>query len=104
MRKAKQLRPLLLRRVTGHSMMPILPPRTLVFGWSYFQRIKPGQVVVLEHDGIEKIKRVEKIEDDKVFVLGDHPLASTDSRHFGWLPKNLIKAVIVWPRTSPREG
>lgn len=104
MSKLRRSGPLVLRRVMGHSMLPILPPRTLVFGWPYFRRVKPGQVVVLEHDGIEKIKRVDKIEDGKVYVLGDHPVASTDSRHFGWLSQDLVKAVIIWPRTKPREG
>jgi type IV secretory pathway protease TraF len=83
-------------------MVPILPPKTLVLGWRYFRRVKPGQVVVVEHEGIEKIKRVTEIKGGKVFLLGDHPETSTDSRHFGWLPRDLVKAVIVWPRTDPR--
>lgn len=94
--------PVVIRRVMGHSMVPILPPRTLVFGWRYFWRVKPGQVVVIEHDGIEKIKRIDQIEAEKIYVLGEHPEESTDSRHFGWLPQDTIKAVIVWPRTTPR--
>lgn len=88
----------------GHSMLPILPPRTLVFGWSYFRKVKPGQVVVLEHDGIEKVKRIDQVKDGKVYVLGDYLAASTDSRHFGWIPLALVKAIIIWPRTKPRES
>lgn len=102
MKKQSGFWPVIIRRVVGHSMVPILPPRTLVFGWRYFWRIHPGQVVVVEHDGIEKIKRIQKIKDNRVYILGDHPETSTDSRHFGWLPKDLVKAVVVWPRTSPR--
>lgn len=102
MNKRWQAWPVVIRRVMGHSMVPILPPHTLVFGWRYFWRIKPGQVVVIEHDGIEKIKRIDQVEAEKIYVLGEHPDASTDSRHFGWLPQDAIKAVIVWPRTTPR--
>lgn len=102
MSKHERFWPILIRRVVGHSMVPILPPHTLVFGWRYFARIRPGQVVVVEHDGMEKIKRVEQVEQNKVYILGDHPETSTDSRHFGWLQKDLIKAVVVWPRTNPR--
>ncbi|HSX46586.1 MAG TPA: nickel-type superoxide dismutase maturation protease [Patescibacteria group bacterium] len=93
--------PLLIRRVVGHSMVPILPPKTLVFGLRYFRKLKPGEVVVVEHEGLEKIKRIDQIENDQVFLLGDHPETSTDSRHFGWLPLEAIKAKIVWPRTRP---
>lgn len=84
--------------------MPILPPRTLVFGWCYYRHLKPGHVVVIEHAGVEKVKRIDQIQDDKIYVLGEHPETSTDSRHFGWLPKDLVRAVIIWPRTHPREG
>ena len=104
MKQRRKVSPFIIRRVVGHSMVPILPPKTLVFGWRYFFRVRPGQVVVVEHDGMEKIKRVEKIEADRVYILGDHPETSTDSRHFGWLSQDLVKAVVVWPRTSPREG
>lgn len=102
MKKHDGFWPILVRRVVGHSMVPILPPKTLVFGWRYFGRIKPGQVVVVEHEGLEKIKRIDQVEKGRVYVLGDHPETSTDSRHFGWLPQDMVKAVVVWPRTSPR--
>ena len=91
---------LLIRRIVGHSMIPVLPPGTLVFGIRYYRKLKPGHVVVVNHEGKEKIKRIEKIKDNQIFILGDHPETSTDSRQFGWLGKNQITARIFWPRSK----
>lgn len=82
-------------------MVPVLPPRTLVFGSRHFRNLKPGNVVVVNHNGKEKIKRISEVKDNQVFLLGDHPETSTDSRHFGWLPITAVKAKIIWPRTKP---
>lgn len=81
-------------------MIPVLPPGTLVFGIRYYRKLKPGHVVVVNHEGKEKIKRIEKIKDSQIFILGDHPETSTDSRQFGWLEKNQVTARIFWPRTK----
>lgn len=91
---------LLVRRIVGHSMLPVLPPGTLVLGLKWIRKLRPGMVVVIVHDGKEKIKRIDKIKTNKIFVTGDHEVASTDSRHFGWIPKNVVKAKIVWPQTK----
>lgn len=79
-------------------MVPTLPPNTLVIGLRWRQ-IKPGHVVVATHDDKEKIKRIEDMRDDEVFLVGDHPESSTDSRHFGWLPTEDVLVRIIWPRT-----
>lgn len=81
-------------------MIPVLPPKTLVLGSGYFRKLKIGHVVVISHDGKEKIKRIDKLEGNKVYVLGDHPETSTDSRHFGWIPKKRVVARIFWPSSK----
>jgi hypothetical protein len=52
-------------------MYPRLKPGKLVVATSFFKRrrLRPGQVVIVQHDGREKIKRIERIEDDKLFVM-----------------------------------
>ena len=92
--------PLLIRQIKGHSMLPALPPNTIVWGWCWFLRLRPGHVVVITHDGKEKVKRIQKLEGERVFLVGDHPEASTDSRHFGWLPRTVVRARVIWPRAS----
>lgn len=81
-------------------MLPVLPPGTHVFGVRYFRRLKRGQVVVITHAGREKIKRIDQIKDNDIFVTGDHADASTDSRHFGWLSKEAIVAIVILPRAK----
>jgi len=81
-------------------MMPTLPPNQLVFGRGWFRKIRPGNVVVFDHDGIEKIKRVSEVKAAKYFMLGDHKQASTDSREFGWISRSQIRAKIFWPMTG----
>jgi type IV secretory pathway protease TraF len=81
-------------------MVPVLPPGTLVLGMTYFRVLKRGHVVVVSHEGKEKVKRIDEIKDNEIYVLGDHPETSTDSRQFGWLPVTAVKARIFWPRTK----
>lgn len=83
-------------------MLPVLPPGTLVYGWRWFTRLKPGDVVIFFHNGKEKIKRVADIKDKKLYVVGDHNADSSDSRQFGWLDMDAVIAKIVWPR-APRH-
>lgn len=79
-------------------MLPVLPPRTLVIGTGIGRKYSVGKVVVILHEGKEKIKRIADIRKDEVFVVGDNEDGSTDSRHFGWLPIEVIQAQVIWPR------
>lgn len=75
-------------------MEPALVPGKLIIARKYFRKLQPGDAVVFNHQGLEKIKRIAKIQSDKVWVLGDNPNASTDSRLFGWINRSDIQAKI----------
>jgi len=88
----------MIRRVVGNSMAPKLPKGTLILATKLFRRLHPGEVVIVKHDDKEKVKRIERVENDKVFVVGDNLAASTDSRHFGWLTRDQVVGHVIWPR------
>lgn len=79
-------------------MAPGLREGQLVVGTSIVP-IRIGQIVIFDHGGIQKIKRVMSIESTRVFVQGDNTAESTDSRHFGSVNRNSICAVIILPDT-----
>jgi nickel-type superoxide dismutase maturation protease len=90
---------LMLRRVEGASMTPKYPHGRLVLAWR-FSKPKKGDVVIVKHHRLELIKRVDQLQEDKVFLLGDNPDESTDSRHYGWLPLSSIMGVVLGGRAS----
>ena len=80
-------------------MLPALTEGRLIIG-SSLGKLRTGDMVILAHDGIEKIKRVHHIDGEKLYVRGDNAAASTDSRHFGWIDRTQIIARVVWPKVS----
>jgi len=86
-----------LRRVVGNSMLPTLVPNQIVIVIRPRQ-IQVGDVVIVLHNNLEKIKRVAKKEAGKVYILGDNSSESTDSRTFGWLNEDTIVGKVIWPR------
>lgn len=87
--------------VRGESMRPTLLPgqKVLVNKFSFFiVNPKPGDIVVVKNpdDGRLVIKRVDKIEKGKYFVLGDNPKKSTDSRSFGAVVKKAIVGKVIY--------
>lgn len=64
---------------------------------------KPGSVVVVDlPDRPLAVKRLTRIEPDgRVWVEGDNPFGSTDSRQLGALPADAVSGRVVgrmWPR------
>lgn len=88
-------------RVDGFSMAPTLLPGDLVL-------ITPmrseatlpalGSIVVARHPGRSStriIKRLAEIQAGRLVLLGDNPGASTDSRQFGAVPRQLLIGVVT---------
>lgn len=80
-------------------MLPTLKQDAVIWATGVFRDLSAGDVVIIRHQGIEKIKRVEAVQGNELYVLGDNPSASTDSRFFGWLPVSSVHAKVIWPRS-----
>ena len=52
----------------------------------FLNKPKIGDVIVLRKKKFI-IKRIAKIDQNKIFVIGDNIKKSTDSRSFGWILK-----------------
>jgi type IV secretory pathway protease TraF len=74
-------------------MQPTCLPGDTFVGLRWF-RPRVGQVVVIRRDR-PLIKRIQHLSDDRVHLLGDNPAHSTDSRHFGPVPRSHLEAVII---------
>jgi signal peptidase I len=98
--------------VSGPSMRPTLQPGDWAMAVAA-DHIRRGDVVVVEHPGrpgLEIVKRVVHAAGDlapdgarlvdSVWVEGDDPASSTDSRAFGALPADLVRGrvrLVWWP-------
>jgi len=104
--------------VQGDSMAPTLLPGDWALAVAP-GRPRRGQIVVVEHPGrpgFEMVKRVvagpgdlrpdgERLGPDEFWVEGDNPSASTDSRHFGPISGESLKArlrLVLWPGSRRR--
>jgi nickel-type superoxide dismutase maturation protease len=104
--------------IQGASMVPTLLPGDWALAVADRQPRK-DHVVVVEHPGrpgYEMVKRViavpgesvmeRRLDDDEFWVEGDREDASTDSRHFGSVRREHLKArvlLVYWPRERRRR-
>lgn len=86
--------------VGGESMRPTLRPgqRVLVDPRAYARRVPAlGDIVVARHPfrrEVHLVKRVARVDGDRVFLAGDNPAESTDSRTLGgFLPERIVGRV-----------
>lgn len=87
------------RRVIGDSMQPTLKNGQVVLAFTT-RKFKTGQVVIAFVDGREIIKRITKIEQGQITLLGDNPSHSTDSRQYGTITDSKIEGVVFWPKVN----
>ena len=91
-----------IRRVVGQSMAPSLKDGQIIVVAKPVFGLKQQDIVVVVHNGMPKVKRLQQVGSKKVFVVGDNRTESTDSRHFGWLDRSQVTAKVIWPRSEPR--
>lgn len=104
--------------IRGDSMAPTLLPGDWALAVASV-RPRRGDVVVLEHPGrpgLEVVKRVTGVEGDlgpdgrilgrdELWVEGDNPARSTDSRHYGSVDRGSVRArirLVYWPASRRR--
>jgi nickel-type superoxide dismutase maturation protease len=83
-------------RIQGHSMEPALPAGSFVLATRWFKKIKVSDIVSFKHDDQLFIKRVTEIKNNQLWLLGDNPADSLDSRTFGWVDYKSILGKIIW--------
>lgn len=87
-------------RVEGPSMLPTLAPgqRVVTVPASVPGLLRRGCVVVAEDPRSAErviVKRVARLDRDGVWLEGDNPSLSTDSRAFGAVPRSAVRRVVV---------
>lgn len=75
--------------VAEDSMRPALRPGDSVVIWRG-TRARVGDVVVAKIGNKHYVKRISRSLGDKVYLLGDNPGHSVDSRNFGWVERSKI--------------
>lgn len=67
----------------------------------------PGDIVAVRDPRQTRrilIKRISEINDDKVLVMGDNPLASTDSRTFGPITLDMVLGKVIYRYWPPNKA
>ena len=89
------------RKVHGLSMYPSLRPGQIVVARRASKHLIIGDVVMLRHENLDKIKRITAIDIDKIYIEGDNKPQSTDSRQYGWIDKQTVLGKVIWPKYIP---
>ena len=79
-------------------MLPVLHSGQFVIAIAWFKNLTAGTAVVIRHNELEKVKRIQKVKGDYIFVVGDNLRSSIDSRSFGWLDVESVIGKIIWPK------
>jgi nickel-type superoxide dismutase maturation protease len=90
------------RRISGNSMQPTLKNGQIVCVLRT-RNFTQNDVVVAHVKRREVIKRIEKINEGKVYLVGDNKDSSTDSREYGFVADRYIEGRVIWPKTHRRR-
>ena len=92
--------------VEGDSMRPTLlaGDRVVAVGWG---RVRVGDLVAVRDPRQPErvlVKRVVAVRASELDVRGDDPDHSTDSRHFGPVPRKLVLGRVVYRYAPPERA
>lgn len=89
--------PIHIFRVQDKSMEPILHENDYIIVSSFFGKLRVGDLIVLLHPKLQVkiIKKIAKIKENTIFVVGTNEALSDDSRSFGYIDaKNVVGKVL----------
>lgn len=102
----RRLRPFAVS-VDGSSMAPTLEPGDWLLAVRRGATVRPSSLVVAEHPllrGVDLVKRLERVTTaGELWLVGDNPGESTDSRTLGpFSPRRVRGVVVLRYRPRPR--
>lgn len=89
--------------VSGDSMAPAFVPGDRLVVWRH-KEVRVGDVVAVADPRDPSrllVKRVAAVGPGGVELRGDHPEASTDSRHFGAVPPSAVLGTALYRYHPP---
>lgn len=86
-----------IRRVVGDSMSPTLKNGQIAL-CHQLGSFESGQVVVAFVDNREVIKRINKIENDKIYLTSDNLQHLHGRQYFAVITDTKIVGTVFWPR------
>lgn len=81
--------------VEGTSMDPGIPEGSLVIYNRLAKSYEENDIVIAQVEGTSILKRIDMIEEGRVYLLGDNLPESVDSRTFGWVEMEQIKGKVI---------
>lgn len=81
--------------VEGDSMEPGIPDGSIVVYERWNRSCDEDDVVIVQMDGGQLVKRIDSVQGGKVFLLGDNRSESVDSRTFGMIDQDRIIGTVV---------
>lgn len=81
--------------VEGTSMEPEIPEGSLVIYNRLVKSYEENDIVIVQMEGTSILKRIDTIEEDRVYLLGDNLSESVDSRTFGWVEMEQIRGKVI---------
>lgn len=93
-------------RVEGASMLPTLADGDYVVASRWYARIRPGDILVIDHPRYRRIvKRVLRVCKRRGLLLGgDNATASVDPHMIGWISPQRVLGKRLWSVRQPRPA